>query len=101
MMPMTSTSVSCLRYVVFGRKEVTIRSVFDRSVRVAKATLGDVAKGLDRSPAALFQWRAGTLPVTEDAARRLVRYLRRRVRELEEAAEELERAIQRGEHHGT
>lgn len=69
---------------------------FVRLTNLATASLGDIARGLDRSLAAMDKYRSGRLRVTDEVAARLVAYLRRRARGLEEAADDLERTLRHG-----
>lgn len=74
-----------------------LRGPFAGAVRVATATLGDVAKGIHRSYRGVQSYLWGERRVTRDAARRMVIYLRERAGAFEKAAEDLEAAITREE----
>lgn len=73
--------------------ENRLRDSFVRATDAALAHLGDVSEAIGRVRRTVQQYRSGERRVTEDAARRLVTYLRRRAGELTEAADELERAL--------
>ena len=88
--------MSFLRMITYMRN-TELRSSFVRSARLATATYGHVARGMGRSLASLDKWRAGRLPVTRDAARRLASYLRRRAELFIAAADELERTLDQEE----
>ena len=70
---------------------------FTRSVEIATATIGDVARGMTRARRTVHQYLAGERTVTPEAARAMVAYLRLRSEQLTAAADKLEAATQQEE----
>lgn len=70
---------------------------FLAALDAALATLADVAEGTGRHYRTLQSYQRGERRVTVEAARDLVRYLRRRATHLDRAADSLERAADREE----
>ncbi len=74
--------------------------MFLKALETATATLGDVAKGTRIAYRTIHALKLGSRSVTPTAARRLVRYLRRRSKELARAADRLEASIKKGGRRG-
>lgn len=77
-----------------------LRAAFLRAVGTAVATLGDVAEGSGIAYRTLHALKLGTRRVSPNAARGLVRYLRRRAKALARAADTLDATISKGEYDG-